>query len=492
MSNANLLALAKLPTHVLRSALDSVGSTTALDKPGMIRALSECIKTGALTLAAIEAFGSAPVTRPRPATPAPAAAPDLSKVEAAISSIERSLTSMKSRDDAIESSVNGTINDVIKSVVDTRGEMIDRLSDLGTALSGVVGRVDKLAAAPTVDASAAVAAAVEAAFGPFRAAVEAAGAQEAVVAAIPAAPVGTATVEEVFGIRLSDHKGRPLTVSLWGHPDAPAVDPDFVWSEGILRHLVLSERNGDPLWFGGEKGTGKSETARQWAARTGRAFTRINFHRHTATEEYLGATGLKAGETVFEPQAFLSAYTTPSAVILLDEVTNADPGELAPLNGLLEPSAAVTIGGTVWRKAPGVMIFAADNTLGNGDESGRYVGTRQQNAALVDRFARVIPFRFMPEAQEAAAIVNRTGCSPRLAEHVVSLLTVCRQKVQSGDLIDAPSIRSALAFIRSVDVLSVDEAWETCVVARQPSEGRAALDVIKSAYLDAAFINSLI
>jgi hypothetical protein len=221
------------------------------------------------------------------------------------------------------------------------------------------------------------------AFAPFKQAVEAAGAQAVVADLSSVHVVETKTCAEVFGVNVRDRKGDPLTVDIWNDPSAPAIDPNFIWTEAVLDHLILSQITGENVWFGGPKGTGKSETARQFAAYTGRAFKRINFHKYTSAEDYIGAVGLENGQTVFKRGDFLSAFTHPSTVILLDEVTNADPGELAPLNGFLEPNSAVSFGGAVQRRAPGVLVFAADNTLGNGDDSGRYAGTRAMNSALV-------------------------------------------------------------------------------------------------------------
>jgi MoxR-like ATPase len=244
------------------------------------------------------------------------------------------------------------------------------------------------------------------------------------------------------------------------------------------------------VWFGGPKGTGKSETARQFAAVTGRAFKRINFHKYTSAEDYIGAVGLENGQTVFKRGDFLSAFTHPSTVILLDEVTNADPGELAPLNGFLEPNSAVSFGGSVQTRAPGVLVFAADNTLGNGDDTGRYAGTRQMNSALVDRFARVIPFDYLPMDSEVEAVVRHTGCDPKLAEHILHAVRVARSQVHSGEVIDAPSIRSVIAFIRALRVLSVYDAWATTIAARQPAESLPGLSAIYESCISETVINN--
>jgi MoxR-like ATPase len=182
-------------------------------------------------------------------------------------------------------------------------------------------------------------------------------------------------------------------------------------------------------------------------------------------------------------------FTHPSTCILLDEVTNADAGELATLNGFLEPNSAVSYGGSVHTRANGVLVFGADNTLGNGDESGRYAGTRQMNASLMDRFAQVVRMDYLPLKDEIDAVMRHTGCNKVLAEHVLKCIRVARAKVQTADIVDAPSIRSVIAFIKSLKVLSVRDAWETAVANRQPSESATALDAIFTASIDIVLVN---
>jgi len=376
-------------------------------------------------------------------------------------------------------------------------DRIDVLEQDSRTVTDAVLAVDNKVKAikPTFDAalvSDQVTAAVRNAFKPFEQAVVAAGAQDAVGAMVAVSKVDTVPVSQAFGIAVHDAKGRELTVDLYDDSNAPAVDPCFIWTHEILAHLLLSQSTGENVWFGGEKGTGKSETARQFAARTGRGFVRINFHKYTTSEDYVGAVGLENGQTVFKAGDFLQAFTTPATVILLDEITNADPAALATLNGFLEPNSAVSYGGAVRRRAPNVLVFAADNTLTNGDESGRYAGTRQMNSALADRFARVVAFKHLDIADETAAVMRHTGCTSELAVHVLQAIHACRHKVTTGDIIDAPSIRSVMAFIRAVPVIGVNDAWATAIGNRQPSESAAALEAIKATYISESFILSQI
>ena len=415
-----------------------------------------------------------------------------------------------SKDDLaiVESRINAALHDATQqinqriknslhevSVLNSRvSSAVDIASDAeaaAQAAGAVAARAESLAlkgsgaSVDPVAVAAAVKAAVKAAIDPINAAlaVADAGAVERVLAAV-AGPVRQDSCLNIFGIDLLDRKGQAVMVDMWDNADAPAIDPCYIWSETLLAHLILSQNTGENLWLGGPKGTGKSEAAKQFAARTGRPFTRINFTKHTALEDFVGALGLVNGATEFVEGDFLMAYSSPGAIILLDEPTNADPGNLAVLNGLLEPGARVNLGGAVRSRAAGVLVLGADNTLGHGDDSGRYAGTRLMNSSLLDRFARVLPMTYLPEAVEVDAVVKHTGCTVKLAKHVVQCINHARAKVETGDIVDAPSLRQIVAFVRALAGLSVDDAWASTIASKQPAESAVAMAAIKAACLN--------
>lgn len=502
MSRADIRkALMGQRLDVIRAAVSANGLGWS-DKGEACDRLADLIDMGRITLASVtgqaHVYGASKASKPAaPATSVGAASlADLNALKAEVDRATNLGQLHQSRLMGLDDGVKAVAIELDKS----RGALAEGILKVSDSLTALDKKADAQAAALRAQVSgikiddAAVAvqvsAAVAAAFKPFVTAVYEADAEAVIKKMVEATVVRRDTCANVFGVEVRDMKGAEVLVDVWDHPAAPAVDDNFIWSAEVLRHLLLSQDTGENLWFGGEKGTGKSETARQFAARTGRAFTRLNFTKHTGVEDFIGATGLVAGETVFEPKGFLMAYTCPSSVILLDEVTNADPAELAVLNGLLEPNAAVTIGGSVWRRAAGVLCFAADNTLTNGDQSGRYAGTRSMNSALADRFSRIIHFTFMAEDQEVEAVVRHTGCAEVLARHVVQSVNICRAKVETGDIIDAPSIRSVCAFIRAVQRMSVADAWASAVAARQPAESAAGLAAVYAATINEALITA--
>jgi MoxR-like ATPase len=495
MTNQNVIVLeiSRLPLHQVQAAhAQLIGGLMPASKAEIVQDLFKGI--------ANVQFGLDDIRHAKPSvhTPRTAGAPAVDpRVDAAASTASRAESVAL---DALN--MGATLRTDQRNLANEMSTAMTKLSlevsDQSKAVTKLVKRIatlDEVVGQVKLDETAinsAVTKVIADAFAPFKQAVQDAKIETVVGDLASANVVATKPAVDVFGVDVRDSKGRALTVDVWNHPQAPAVDPLFIWTEPILRHLIESQDTGENVWFGGEKGTGKTMTAQQFAARTGRAFVRINFEKYTSKEDYLGATGLENGNTQFQAQSFIQAFTSPSTVVLLDEPTNADPANLAPLNGFLEPNSAVTFGGAVRRRANGVLVFAADNTLTNGDESGRYAGTRVMNSALADRFARIIHFDFLPFDQEVQALVKHTGCDQGLAEHVMGAITTARAKVKTADIVDAPSIRSAVAFIRALKYHPVREAWQTAIVNRQPSESTAALDSIYAACIDEQYINDTI
>ena len=490
MANDITIDLANTTMPIIRTASDRwLGADNWRNKTTAVIQLAEMVKAGRISLADIQSVTPQPPIMPNGVSPDAfdvALRPVAQVADNASATALDALTKVRLLEDNARS-----LQQQIGNLSVGQTNVYDALQDGIKAQKSLAADVARIANAPLVDSievSQAVTVAVAAAFKPFQAAVVAAGAQAAVGSMVSVSRIGCETARNVFGVSVNNAAGNELLVSLFDDQSAPAIDPCFVWTDGILKHLILSQTTGENLWFGGEKGTGKSETVRQFAAKTGRGYTRINFNKYTTSEDFVGAVGLEGGATVFKMGDFLRAFTTPATLILLDEISNADPAVLAVLNGFIESNSAVNYGGQVWRRAPDVLVFAADNTLTNGDESGRYAGTRTMNSALADRFDRLVAFKHMTIDVEIEAVVRHTGCKPALAEHVLKAVHACRAKVESGDIVDAPSIRSVMAFVRSVAVLGVDEAWAASIGHRQPSESATAIASIKAAYIDAAFV----
>lgn len=468
MSNAALIAveLGKMAGPDLAAALSDLGKVPNVQKAQNIATLAAMIVASQVSIQTVQGYaGKGLAGRASPAFPDPAVQATVQATGAAAA-----------RAEAVALEAKGLASTLAAKVEEVRVATESVTQTLAKVQSAVESSRDNSA-----QVSAEIATQVAQAFAPIRAAAEANGTQTAVLNA-SAAPIGQASALQIFGVDARDVRGNPLMFDLWSDPSAPAVDPRFIWTEEIVKVLCAAQSCGGKVWMGGEKGTGKTETARQFAAKTGRAFTRINFRKFTTAEDYLGATALVNGNTQWGPGALLLSYcSTPGAVTLLDEISNIDPGEAAPMNGLLEPNGRVNMGGTVWSAAPGAMCFAADNTMGNGDQTGRYAGTRMMNAALLDRFPLKVAFTFLPLEREVDAVVKHTRCNRPVAEQVMRVITTARAKVQTGEVVSAPSIREVMAWVESMPILGVRKAWEVSVAASQPPESAVAIEAIYQA-----------
>ena len=465
------LEISRIPASVVLGAYDKyIAAGTPVSKQQAVSALADAVVNGTLTMGDVK---SAPQFIAR-GTSAPAIDPSVVTATASVASRAETIAL-----DALSHITRMTpqLHGINKSVIDLQ-VAIDQLNQQAHAsvdTSAIQAQVNK---------------AISDAFKPFAEAVTASGAEAVIGNMVSVSKIDCLPCVDVFGVDVRDMKGNPLFVDIYNAQNAPRIDPDFVWTDSILRHLILSQRTGENTFFGGEKGTGKSQTAEQFAARTGRPYVRYNFHAQTTADDYAGAPALENGNSVFKRGDFLQAYVSPATVILLDEISFAKAGNLATLNGFLEANAKVSYGGMTHTKGEGVLIFGADNTFGNGDESGRYAGTAPMNSATLDRFSRIVPFKFMPLNVEIDAVCNRTKCSPALAEHVLKAIHVARQKANTGDIVEAPSIRSVMAFVRAVSVMTVEEAWKTTIAARQPSESAPVLEAIRMSHINERVIQA--
>jgi len=334
---------------------------------------------------------------------------------------------------------------------------IDNLTDDITALSKGI---------KTVSVSGDdVAAAVAAAFKPIRDAFYAAPVevQQEVIAV---APRERRPIADVFGIA-----GATGTCEVWGEPYA--FDPRYKFNLPMLKNCLNVMDHGGNFWLWGQRGTGKTMFAMNLAARLGRPFFRVSFDSTMERAEFIGADGLKFGNTEFQEGQVLKAYHTAGAICLLDEISMVRSEYASVLNTILERGSRYTVPstGVTYQRAAGVCFIAADNTNGSGDPTARHHGTRPLNSALLDRFDRFPEVKYLPPAEEIDLLVQH-GADPATATALINLFTVCRAEV-GGSLVEPPSLRSAFAFCEGIDYPEVE--WEECVVNKSPIDSQEAL-----------------
>jgi MoxR-like ATPase len=479
MAISNSLAVNALPlANLIRAYQALSGATGTVTRDHAVDWLVRHMAATGATLAQIQRAGAGAVTA---ATNAPAAAQPVTVDAEGIRTMIDQTTALASANGAKLTTLESTLS----SALDTVESLGDTVTMLAQRLNAAEDqRIDASTVKPALDQ------AIADALAPFITTVRQAGMEDRIASAIT--PYwGTRDAGDLFGVVACDLKGDELGFHVYASPEAPAVDDSYIWTAEMVKVMALAQ-HGHNVWLGGPKGTGKTQAAMQFAACTGRPFTRINFQKYTSADDFIGCTGLENGATVWKDGAFLQAFERQGSVILLDEITNADPANLAILNGLLEPAGRVMIGGRMRQRAAGVVVIAADNTLATGDDSGLYAGTKTMNASLPERFPLMIACQHLDPQTEIDALVKHTGCRTELATAVVKAIGACRAKVATGDIVDAPSIRAAMAYIRAIPIMGSRMAWNATIAFKQPAESATALEGIRIAYINDSMIESYV
>jgi len=233
-------------------------------------------------------------------------------------------------------------------------------------------------------------------------------------------------------------------------------------------------------WIWGPAGTGKTDGIAQYAARLGRPFVRIAIERTTEAPELIGQmVPAKGGGMTWEDGKLTRAFRIPRCVILIDEPTLLRSGSLSVIQTALDHRKLFLVTGEVVPAAPGVLIVAADNTNGCGDDSGRYVDTAPLNAAFLDRFAAKYQVDYLTVAQETNMVSKKTGVHAAAVKPMVEYASVTRKETDAGKLTMAVSARRLLAWAKLVRVgVASKEAFESVIISGAAPEDKATLVVL--------------
>ena len=298
-----------------------------------------------------------------------------------------------------------------------------------------------------------------------------------------------------FGGDNVDFSDLPVTVY---NDDAPTRLDDYVFNPQHLHSaLIALHAPNIPIntWLGGERSTGKTEFVTQLANRLGRKLYRINFDEAMERAEFIGGDSVKDGTVFWREGILTKAIQHEGSIVLLDELSFARPNALAILHSIVEPNPNrglnIAETGRKINVKQDVVFFVADNTLGYGDASGSFHGTREMNTALLDRFGFKLKFEYLGVEDETKLIANRIGIHKEIAKSIVQFANSARQKVSSGVLTQPPSLRSLQAWAIGVKSgLPIQLAFMNAIIRSYPEDCHAELHAIYSAMVDATKLKS--
>lgn len=263
--------------------------------------------------------------------------------------------------------------------------------------------------------------------------------------------------------------------------------------ESLSQLAYAVETTDLPTWLSGDASVGKSSLVQYLCHITGRPFRRANFNGQTAYEDIIGKNSLTAGELTYHEGIVPETMRIPHGILLLDEPTAA-PAEIQlalqfalERNGKLllanKPSATKD---AFVEPADGFHFVLADNTVGMGDSTGRYIGTQPQNTAWLDRMGTFIMVDWLEHDDEKKMLAGLyPAISEYLAGKIVSVANLLRSGVKQGNISVCMSMRVTQAWcMHASNLRDIKRAFTLSFLNRldNPSEREAAEEVYRNIF----------
>ena len=142
--------------------------------------------------------------------------------------------------------------------------------------------------------------------------------------------------------------------------------------------------------------------------------------------------------------------------MVFDEYDAGRPDVMFVIQRLLERDGKFTLldQNRVIRPNPAFRLFATSNTVGLGNLSGLYHGTRMLNHAQIDRWNIVASLSYLHPAEEAAIVRARVPMleGNPLVESMVELANLTRKGFESGDLSTLMSPRTVITWAENLEI----------------------------------------
>ena len=256
----------------------------------------------------------------------------------------------------------------------------------------------------------------------------------------------------------------------------PEVEENYVFQDELSRQVLISLKENEKVLLVGPTGVGKSTLIEQLAARLNWPVVRVAASGGLTESDLLGEWTVTDGQTVFN-YGFLPRAMKMGAICLIDEIDGIEPSVAFSIHQLMEDQGKLVLlqnGGEIVEPHPDFRLVTTANTLGNGDDSGLYTGTRVLNAAFLDRFAAVFRMSYMRAALEASVIRARVpGCAAGLARKLVKVASDVREAKKNDQVYCTFSTRRLIELARKQGQLGdLTAALDLALLNRLAEEDR--------------------
>jgi MoxR-like ATPase len=250
---------------------------------------------------------------------------------------------------------------------------------------------------------------------------------------------------------------------------------DFIISDLKWKYLTRCMDKGKNLMFTGPAGTGKTQIIHKAAKLLDKPLFYFNLGSTQEVRSTLIGNTFFDGKTYFDESMFVKAIKTPNAVVLLDEISRANPEAW----NILMPVLDVNIRKLRLDEAensPEISVAEGVCFLATANIGFEYTSTRSLDRALMDRFS-VIEMDVLNKEQEMKLLgMNFERLKPELNDLLCTISDQLKKEVAKDDSTISTHISTRLLFeIASLleDGFTFQETLELLVYPLYSSEGGA-------------------
>lgn len=239
----------------------------------------------------------------------------------------------------------------------------------------------------------------------------------------------------------------------------PDIDENYHFDATVTKALLVGLVHNKRVLVHGVHGTGKSTHIEQICARLNIPCMRINLDGQITRADLIGrdAITLHNGQQVTEFREGIMPYALRRpCVLVLDEYDAGRPEVMFVIQRLLEDNGKLTLleKSEIITPHSGFRIFATANTIGFGDNSGLYHGTRVLNQGQMDRWSLTVKMSFLPPEVEASIILAKvpqlnTDTGKNTIKQMVNLATMIRTAFINDEITSLISPRAVLAWAQN-------------------------------------------
>ena len=248
---------------------------------------------------------------------------------------------------------------------------------------------------------------------------------------------------------------------------------DFIISDLKWKYLTRCIDKGKNLMFVGPAGTGKTQIIFKAAEALGKPIFYFNLgSTQDVRSALIGSTYFKDG-TYFEESAFVNAIKTPGSVILLDEISRANPEAWNILMPVLDVNIRKL---RLDEKENSPVIDVADSVsfISTANIGFEYTSARMLDRALADRF-NIVEMDILDKEEEMKLLaMKHPDLKSELNEALCDISFKIRMECEreNSKLSSTLSTRTLLESAEMlVDGFTIDEVAELILYPQYPNDG---------------------